>query len=82
MHDSDRRRGRAARPGSPRAKVLNVVRVSSGNFLEMFDFMVFGYYASSIGRTFFPNENAPAGSNYFYSRRTLDLVSGDVLAGA
>jgi MFS family permease len=58
MHDSDRRRGRAARPGSPRAKVLNVVRVSSGNFLEMFDFMVFGYYASSIGRTFFPNENA------------------------
>jgi MFS family permease len=41
-----------------RAKVLNVVRVSSGNFLEMFDFMVFGYYASSIGHTFFPNENA------------------------
>src|SRR5260221_11382991 len=41
-----------------RAKILNVVRVSSGNFLEMFDFMVFGYYASSIGRTFFPNENA------------------------
>jgi hypothetical protein len=40
-----------------RAKVLNVVRVSSGNFLEMFDFMFFGYYASSIGRTFFPNEN-------------------------
>jgi hypothetical protein len=36
-----------------RAKILNVVRVSSGNFLEMFDFMVFGYYASSIGRTFF-----------------------------
>jgi MFS transporter, MHS family, citrate/tricarballylate:H+ symporter len=41
-----------------RAKILNVVRVSSGNFLEMFDFMVFGYYASSIGRTFFPNEHA------------------------
>jgi MFS family permease len=57
MRDSDRRRGRAARPG-PRAKVMNVVRVSSGNFLEMFDFMVFGYYAASIGRTFFPNENA------------------------
>jgi hypothetical protein len=58
MHDSDRRRGRAACPGPPRAKVMNVVRVSSGNFLEMFDFMVFGYYASSIGRAFFPNENA------------------------
>jgi MFS family permease len=58
MPDTDRRRGRAARPGLPRAKVLNVVRVSSGNFLEMFDFMVLGYYASSIGSTFFPNENA------------------------
>ncbi len=46
------------RDSSRRAKVLNVVRVSSGNFLEMFDFMVFGYYASSIGRAFFPNENA------------------------
>jgi MFS family permease len=58
MLDSDRRQGRAARPWPPRAEVMNVVRVSSGNFLEMFDFMVFGYYASSIGRTFFPNENA------------------------
>jgi hypothetical protein len=36
-----------------RAKVLNVVRVSSGNFLKMLDFLVFGYYASSIGKTFF-----------------------------
>jgi MHS family citrate/tricarballylate:H+ symporter-like MFS transporter len=30
------------------------VRVSSGNFLEMYDFFVFGYYASAIGKTFFP----------------------------
>ncbi|HET9374419.1 MAG TPA: MFS transporter [Chthoniobacterales bacterium] len=58
MRGTDRRRGSADRPGLPKAKILNVVRVSSGNFLEMFDFMVFGYYASSIGRTFFPNENA------------------------
>jgi len=33
----------------------SVVRVSSGNFLEMYDFMVFGYYASAIGRAFFPS---------------------------
>src|SRR3954467_2112324 len=32
-----------------------VVRVASGNFLEMYDFMVFGYYAAAIGRTFFPS---------------------------
>jgi len=41
-----------------RAKVWSVVRVSSGNFLEMYDFMVFGYYASAIGKAFFPNGNA------------------------
>jgi len=40
-----------------RAKIWSVVRVSSGNFLEMYDFMVFGYYASSIGAAFFPAGN-------------------------
>jgi metabolite-proton symporter len=39
----------------PKAKLWSVVRVSSGNFLEMYDFMVFGYYATSIGQAFFPN---------------------------
>jgi MFS family permease len=34
-----------------------VVRVVSGNFLEMYDFQVFGYYAAAIGRTFFPSGN-------------------------
>jgi MFS family permease len=31
-----------------------VVRVATGNFLEMYDFTVFGYYAAAIGRAFFP----------------------------
>jgi MFS family permease len=34
-----------------------VVRVASGNFLEMYDFQVFGYYALAIAHTFFPIEN-------------------------
>jgi MFS transporter, MHS family, citrate/tricarballylate:H+ symporter len=38
-------------------QVKAVIRVSSGNFLEMYDFMVFGYYASAIGRAFFPSGN-------------------------
>jgi MFS family permease len=38
-----------------KAKVWSVVRVSSGNFLEMYDFMVFGYYATAIGNAFFPS---------------------------
>ncbi len=40
---------------STRSKIWSVVRVASGNFLEMYDFMVFGYYAPEIARTFFPN---------------------------
>src|SRR5947199_6545484 len=40
-----------------KSKVLSVVRGSSGNFLEMYDFMVFGYYASAIGNAFFPGGN-------------------------
>lgn len=38
-------------------KLGPVVRVSLGNFLEMYDFMVFGYYAAAIGRAFFPTQN-------------------------
>ena len=37
-----------------------VVRVASGNFLEMYDFMVFGYYAAAIGHAFFPARSALA----------------------
>jgi MFS family permease len=39
-------------------KIWSVVRVSSGNFLEMYDFMVFGYYAAAIGQAFFPSSSA------------------------
>src|SRR5882672_6686008 len=42
-------------PTDRSSKIGAVVRVSSGNFLEMYDFMVFGYYASAIGATFFPS---------------------------
>jgi metabolite-proton symporter len=38
-------------------KIADVARVATGNFLEMYDFMVFGYYAAAIGRAFFPNQN-------------------------
>src|SRR5208282_4325079 len=45
-------------PGTERsAKIKNVIRVSSGNFLEMYDFIVFGFFAGPIGRTFFPGHN-------------------------
>ena len=34
--------------------VWSVLRVAGGNFLEMYDFMVFGYFADAIGAAFFP----------------------------
>jgi MFS family permease len=40
-----------------KAKLGAVVRVASGNFLEMYDFMVFGYYAGAIAKTFFPSNS-------------------------
>jgi MHS family citrate/tricarballylate:H+ symporter-like MFS transporter len=36
------------------AKIRTVIRVTSGNFLEMFDFFLFGLYAPNIANAFFP----------------------------
>jgi MHS family citrate/tricarballylate:H+ symporter-like MFS transporter len=36
------------------SKLGAVLRVTSGNFLEQFDFFLFGFYATYIARTFFP----------------------------
>jgi MFS family permease len=44
------------RPGRE-LKIWPVVRVASGNFLEMYDFQIFAYYASAIAATIFPNGN-------------------------
>ena len=44
-------------PTSRKDQIKNVFRVASGNFLEMYDFTVSGYYAPAIGRTFFPSQN-------------------------
>jgi MFS transporter, MHS family, citrate/tricarballylate:H+ symporter len=39
------------------SKLATVLRVTSGNFLEMFDFFLFGFYATYIAKTFFPLDN-------------------------
>ena len=38
-------------------RIGSVFRVATGNFLEQYDFFVYGIYAAYIGRTFFPTEN-------------------------
>jgi len=35
-------------------KARDIARVAVGNFLEMYDFMVYGYYAIYIAKAFFP----------------------------
>src|SRR5258706_944586 len=40
-----------------RAKIKAVIRVASCNFIEAYDFIVYGYYAGYIAATFFPSES-------------------------
>ena len=47
-------------PSRRSSKIMPVIRVTTGNFLEMYDFMVFGYYAAAIGRAFFPGSSESA----------------------
>ncbi|UGY19305.1 MFS transporter [Bradyrhizobium septentrionale] len=37
-----------------------ILRATSGNFLEQFDFFLFGFYAPLIAKAFFPSENETA----------------------
>ncbi len=48
MHDAPIRRA---------SNIATVLRVTSGNFLEMFDFFLYGFYASYIAQTFFPGSS-------------------------
>src|SRR5258705_7661296 len=41
-------------PAERRAKIRAVIRVASCNFIEAYDFIVYGYYANYIAATFFP----------------------------
>src|SRR5664279_1726132 len=48
----------ATTPPTPsQSKLAAVLRVTSGNFLEMFDFFLFGFYASYIAKAFFPADS-------------------------
>ena len=39
------------------SQLATVLRVTSGNFMEMFDFFLFGFYATYISKAFFPSDN-------------------------
>src|ERR1700679_4198750 len=41
----------------PTSGLKPILQVACGNFLEMYDFMVFGYYAKAIAAAFFPTRS-------------------------
>jgi MHS family citrate/tricarballylate:H+ symporter-like MFS transporter len=43
-----------------KSRVAAILRSTSGNFLEQFDFFLFGFYAPYIAKAFFPSENETA----------------------
>src|SRR5258708_2321755 len=43
------------------SRVGAILRSTGGNFLEMFDFFLFGFYATYIAKAFFPTDNEVTG---------------------
>ena len=44
----------AAQPPALKSRLGAILRSTSGNFLEQFDFFLFGFYATAISKAFFP----------------------------
>jgi len=49
-----------SQPPQIKSRIGAILRATSGNFLEQFDFFLFGFYASYIGNAFFPNVDETA----------------------
>jgi MHS family citrate/tricarballylate:H+ symporter-like MFS transporter len=46
--------GAEVKPARAPSRFGTVIRVTSGNFIEMYDFFLFGFYATYIAKAFFP----------------------------
>ncbi len=49
-----------SQPPQIKSRLAAILRSTSGNFLEQFDFFLFGFYAPAIAKAFFPSENETA----------------------
>lgn len=47
-------------PPAIKSRIGAILRATSGNFLEQFDFFLFGFYAAAIGKAFFSSTNETA----------------------
>lgn len=74
-----------AQPSPPRQSALRTAAAGLiGNVLEWFDFAVYGYFASDIGRLFFPAEDPTASLLFSYAVFLLGFVArpaGSVVLG-
>lgn len=59
---------------SRQSRIRAILRVTSGNFLEQFDFFLFGFFAVNISRTFFPS-----GSEFASLMLTLSVFGAGFL---
>jgi MHS family citrate/tricarballylate:H+ symporter-like MFS transporter len=50
----------SAQPPVIKSRIGAILRATSGNFLEQFDFFLFGFYAPIIGSVFFPSTDPTA----------------------
>jgi MFS transporter, MHS family, citrate/tricarballylate:H+ symporter len=49
-----------SQPPQIKSRIGAILRATSGNFLEQFDFFLFGFYAQDIAKAFFPAQNDTA----------------------
>ena len=49
-----------SQPPQIKSRIGAILRATSGNFLEQFDFFLFGFYAPDIAKAFFPAANETA----------------------
>jgi MFS transporter, MHS family, citrate/tricarballylate:H+ symporter len=50
----------SVQPPAVKSRIGAILRATSGNFLEQFDFFLFGFYAAYIAQAFFPAQNETA----------------------
>src|ERR1700756_3607990 len=53
-------------PPAIKSRIGAILRATSGNFLEQFDFFLFGFYAPIISQAFFPSEDETAALLYAF----------------
>jgi MHS family citrate/tricarballylate:H+ symporter-like MFS transporter len=58
--DSQMSQATTSQPPQIKSRIGAILRATSGNFLEQFDFFLFGFYAPLIAKAFFPSHDETA----------------------